>query len=66
MNQEDKLPYAKFFWELRVCERARELQPMIRRADEFCPDSSNTQLRDPAIEFFLPNPLCNETLNIKL
>lgn len=46
MNDETKLPFAKAFWELRVYERARDLQGGVFRASRAFPTEEKYSLTD--------------------
>ena len=46
MNDETKLPFAKAFWELRVYEKARDLQGGVFRASRAFPPEEKYSLTD--------------------
>jgi four helix bundle protein len=46
MKEEDKLPYAKAFWELRGCERTRELQQQLFELSKDFPVDETCSLAD--------------------
>ena len=46
MKEEDKLPFAKAFWELRVYERARELQQQLFELSKDFPADEKYSLTD--------------------